>query len=104
MNKHTPGPWYVEGAGVHALVRGADSTIVAVRHRLGAMTHEANARLICAAPDMMDALKKLNAWWLDDFPNEPDGEYPNRLCTLSDDTKNIWREIQSAIAKAEGRS
>ena len=58
---HTPGPWAVDGAGRHAIVRGADLTIVAVRHRLEGRTHEANARLIAAAPDMLALLREIVA-------------------------------------------
>lgn len=53
----TPGPWTVDGEGIRALVRGADLTIVAVRHRLPGHIHEANVRLIAAAhPETIRAL------------------------------------------------
>ncbi|NGR09346.1 hypothetical protein G5B41_17540 [bacterium SGD-2] len=53
----TPGPWTMDGTGTRALVRGADLTIVAVRHRLSGQAHEANARLIAAAnPAVIHAL------------------------------------------------
>ncbi|TXH55114.1 MAG: hypothetical protein E6Q97_09435 [Desulfurellales bacterium] len=48
-SKPTPGPWFVDGSGASAIVRGGDMTIVAVRHRLDKHTHEANARLIAEA-------------------------------------------------------
>lgn len=55
-HKHTPGPWCVEGVGIRALVRaGINGVIVAVRHRLSAQEHEANARLIAAAPELLEA-------------------------------------------------
>ena len=61
--KPTPGPWRVEGDALRALVRGADSTIVATRHRLPANVHEANARLIVRAvnchADLVAALAPL---------------------------------------------
>lgn len=46
--QQTPGPWSVDGEGTKAIVRGADLTIVAVRHRLSGDVHYANARLIAA--------------------------------------------------------
>ena len=46
--KYTRGPWKTEGEGIHAIIRGGDATIVAVRHRLPADVHEANARRIVA--------------------------------------------------------
>ncbi|PIB91257.1 hypothetical protein [Caulobacter sp. FWC2] len=58
--KGTPGPWFVEGSGVNALVRTHDDfAIVAKRHRLPGDVHEANARLIALAPEMRDALEAL---------------------------------------------
>ena len=59
-HKHTPGPWCVEGVGIRALVRaGINGVIVAVRHRLSAQEHEANARLIAAAPELLESVKAL---------------------------------------------
>jgi len=56
-NKHTPGPWSVEGVGIRALVRaGINGVIVAVRHRLPAGEHEANTRLIAAALELLENL------------------------------------------------
>lgn len=54
--KWTPGPWYVEGKGIAAVVRGGDMTIVAVRHRLPGRRHEDNAHLIASAPKLHEAL------------------------------------------------
>jgi hypothetical protein len=55
--KTAPGPWSVDGNGIKAMVRGADATIVAVRHRLPADANESNMRLIAAAPDLLAALQ-----------------------------------------------
>ncbi|WP_454760607.1 hypothetical protein [Caulobacter segnis] len=53
--KGTPGPWFVSGEGIQAIVRAHDDfRIVATRHRLPKAEHEANARLIAAAPDLLD--------------------------------------------------
>jgi hypothetical protein len=54
--KHTPGPWSVDGEGIKAIVRDANMMIVAIRHRMPGDAHEANARLIAAAPDLLAAL------------------------------------------------
>lgn len=60
-------------------------------------------RLRDAAPDMLAALNKLDAWWTATFPEGPDGDrsYLGGLGTLSDDTVELWREIRAAISKAE---
>lgn len=87
---HTPGPWAVSGAGRHALVRGEDLTIVAVRHRLEGDVHEANACLIAAAPDLLEALEQL----LDDL----DALAPAKPCI------EAIEQAQAAIAKARGEA
>lgn len=85
---HTPGPWAVSGAGRHALVRGEDMTIVAVRHRLEGDVHEANARLIAAAPDLLVALEEALHW----FEGEHASSHPTTV------------RMQAAIAKARGEA
>ena len=73
---HTPGPWHVDGTGIRALVRGADLTVVALRHRLPGNIHEANARLIAAAPELLAALEAVRFYcipgmnWTDEIGQE----------------------------------
>jgi hypothetical protein len=50
--ERTPTPWSIDGE----LVRGADGTIVALRHRLPAITHLANAEFICRSANCHDDL------------------------------------------------
>lgn len=53
----TPGPWYLNGEGVRALVRDANGVIVAVRHRMPGHKNETNMRLIAACdPDTIREL------------------------------------------------
>jgi hypothetical protein len=69
MSQHTPGPWTItrgyDRSGISGPGRdGHTSTIVGeVRHPTGAYMAEgeANARLIAAAPAMLEELRKLNA-------------------------------------------
>ncbi len=57
-SKHTPGPWRIEGAGhMHAAGSTAlmhENYCIAV---FRGVDSDANARLIAAAPDMLDALR-----------------------------------------------
>ena len=64
MSKHTPGPWHLEEreyAGVmwDAIVRNHENDPVASVGMAGytKATGQANARLIAAAPEMLEALK-----------------------------------------------
>ena len=71
MNKHTPGPWkfrddskffktnpfsvYVQGGGVHS----AAIANMPYRKTIPETEARANARLICASPDLLDALQAM---------------------------------------------
>ena len=59
---------------------------------------EANARLIAAAPELLDALKAAEplAWNVGSYIE--DG-----VRTVCEDSRgDLWRQIKAAIAKAEG--
>ena len=70
MSKHTPGPWGIYfNSQDDFVVRkmfddGTESHAVARVH-----SGAANARLIAAAPDLLDALKCLVGWFDDDRMN-----------------------------------
>ena len=57
--KHTPGPWNYDRSGYSLYVNSGRELVTALSmdgKRLE--TSEANARLIAAAPDMLDALQR----------------------------------------------
>lgn len=98
--KHTPGPWVVfDGDTEHPGIDMADgsfSIVVygedgepfeGVRGRSPAETL-ANARLIAAAPDLLEALKEVQPY----FEGEHSHDHPTCVA------------IRAAIAKAEGRT
>jgi hypothetical protein len=94
MSDPTEGPWFVDGAGARAMVRGADQTIVAVRHRLPADINEANMHRIAGAPALLHELKRLVAAL---EPLECSGNWPLDSAGIA--TLNAAR---AAIAAAEG--
>lgn len=65
--KHTPGPWHTGGYSSRIIYAGdgfavADATVFHGRHE---GEHEANARLIAAAPELLDVLQEVTrclAW------------------------------------------
>ena len=104
MSKHTPGPWTVghtrtvtHSGGIFstetAVHRGdaADrGNCIAIAYGHGALSHsEDDARLIAAAPDLLEALKELL--------NNPAGDYD-----ASDGYENAVKQARAAITKATG--
>ena len=117
--KYTRGPWKTEREGIHALIRGGDATIVAVRHRLPADVHEANARRIVACVNACEGISTENlednrpVKWLAQQYNEvvkQRDELLEALQALMDDEAPIdekhWNDCcdkaRAAIAKATG--
>jgi len=93
MSEHTPGPWTVMlRKSCHAIERESVAGQAGTR-RLIARTNwwtpveeqYANALLIAAAPDLLEAAKAMT---------EPAGEIAYR---------ERWMALKAAIAKAEGR-
>jgi len=101
MNKHTPGAWELnERHGGVIYVEGIGNT-VAICHDDGFdIDHaeaEANARLIAAAPQMLEALEACADYWhIKHNPGDEHGE----LLSLS--AERAQRLIRVALAAAKG--
>lgn len=114
MSKHTPGPWRLEtttkGVFTSSAVLQRVVTIPVIGKHVGSGVYlskhvenkdapdhdEANARLIAAAPDLLEAAK-FTLENIDHDACKPDRQPPRKdLCPACD--------LQKAIAKAEGRS
>jgi len=108
MSKHTPGPWYQNKA--NPLVICAPDGFADPWYVAEATTNcghsedqtEANARLIAAAPDLLEALVALDDDWTSDFPDGPDTQL--KFVKFADETLAIWRKARAAIAKAKGEA
>ena len=85
MSEHTEGPWFTDGNYI-AHQSGDIATLDGVRP---AEEEEANARLIAAAPELLEALDAL-------------------LWAAAEKTlkqkEEIWEQARRAIAKAKGGS
>lgn len=122
-SKHTPGPWKWSGEYTHPC--GKPAWTLLGRHGLyGILTcdqgsapqdlnDEANARLIAAAPDLLEALTKkvqdaeqqMFEDWLEFNSPSGDHEAIQRQWLESNDYRGFsgeWREQLDAIAKATG--
>jgi hypothetical protein len=86
--KHTPGPWSLDQSSQISCVSAFDvnGEFIGIAY-MTLPNHEANARLIAAAPDLLAALKQFEAF------------YPMGINLDLDDA---FRAARAAIAKAEG--
>lgn len=93
--KHTPGPWttqFRDGGDDPALIMNHDGWCVgeSANGLPGGLDEMlANERLICAAPDLLAALRDLL-----EYPENGTPLHPGSLA---------WETARGAIAKAEGR-
>lgn len=92
---HTPGPWTTEGIvpenkmGREVFIIPENNSEDWIAKMAGHGSSEADARLIAAAPDLLEALKHWQHIW-----EETDVEHDD--CTSASDS------AKAAIAKAEG--
>jgi hypothetical protein len=57
VSAHTPGPWTICQVG--RIIEVCSGNLIVARIPVGSMNSEANARLIPAAPELLEALKGL---------------------------------------------
>ena len=114
MNKHTPGPWFAVADKGQTIIRTSRSSaafsplaIVKGDKRDTLKDQEANARLIAAAPDLLEALEALadsapSACCVD-FHHKP-GDYhdADESCPALDRYEAACLSARAAIARARG--
>lgn len=84
MTKHTPGPWVVDEQSQSLRILAGRQVVADVS--VYAFECGANSRLIAAAPDLLEALKRLRDWHRIEYLSHPD----------------VDAVADAAIAKAEG--
>lgn len=88
---HTPGPWKVAAASLDVWEDGGYTICEVYPPSANSPEKVANARLIAAAPELLEALEML-------MP-----QYPSRgMCDEYD--RAMWENAEAAIAKATGKS
>ena len=106
MIKHTAGPWsYWQGAGAgdesHAEITSKDGDIVVAAFNDMIPDGEANARLIAAAPDLLEALMMAR----DALATALRTAAPDWFETKEDIDAHVGiNQIDAAIAKATGEA
>ena len=106
-NPHSEGPWKIANLSPsrgRITIRDASDNVPAVAQVLDARgSQEANARLIAAAPDLLEIVRELSQWFEESVSIEHDrsGPYVDSIFGNSDET--TWAEhARSVLAKAEG--
>jgi hypothetical protein len=102
----TAGPWRAipnNSTGTRTVIVGpglnAEYIAVTDNSNINIEKHEANARLITAAPELLEALKLIDADWTSEWPDGPDTEF-REGCRFAESTLEFWRKARAAIAKA----
>ena len=92
MSKHTPGPWVVSPIQLNQICT-ADARMEVARAIVYSNAHEtiANARLIAAAPELLEMLQTM-----------PHPEYRTGITNLTDEWYEWDAKRRAAIAKATG--
>lgn len=99
--QHTPGPWRIKQSSANGnnfiYPEGSEDAICGVRFHLDFDAHEANARLIAAAPDLLEAVEVLLGGL--------EAEYPESKFGIDFRTQMRIRmnKARAAIAKARGQ-
>ncbi len=83
--KHTPGPWTYDAANTGSILHPYGVVQVGGESE----EREANARLIAAAPELLEVAKRMLA-------------FEQRLLASNDGGPQLASDIRAAIAKAEG--
>ena len=94
MSAHTPGPWTSRGTCIYgsgAKVAEVPSRLTTPGATLFPVEATANARLIAAAPELLDALKAFC------------GDYESKQETRDISLTAAYQHALTIIAKAEGR-
>lgn len=115
---HTPGPWIAESFDRYVREEATGGTIAQICKDDGhvdaktrqPMPFDANARLIAAAPDLLQALRNLVACFDTTSPDHEafwEGEaesaaYAERHITSDQVRERVLAEGQAAMTKAEG--
>ena len=97
MTQHTPGPWEYdnEAEGIYSPTHGRGIPVCLVGRN-----NDANAHLIAAAPELLEALEAVMG--VADIPT--DGQwFPEFDGIAFSRDSEVWKQVSEAISRATGR-
>ena len=94
--KYTPGPWTVDIQGASSYVRECQTSPFEKGQMIAKTWGETNARLIAAAPEMLEALCSI--YYMANLQLVLESKYSKPTVAI------IMSQLESAIAKARGES
>lgn len=104
---HTPGPWHARPRppqNINSEHNGDPFTIASGEMFVAAIkTHpesEANARLIAAAPELLEALEALTDSFIHTHGNDKGNKAKTYMIQFNDDVRDALNAARAAIAKA----
>lgn len=105
QSQHTPGPWEIQSdaKGVYGIVVKQTSPIrthqfiASLHDSMGEEERQANAHLLAAAPDLLEALEKIE-WYLEGLANT----HGNLLSAEGVSTLSCRNLIAKTLKKAKG--
>ncbi len=111
MSKHTPGPWHtriaVNGTGDFGIVTPDGDVLAEAFSDIRSQNERSpdvvyNARLIAAAPDLLESIQELIA--AQNAEGRPAGGFSLKPATREHQRRVFlaWQRIHAAIAKATG--
>ena len=96
-DKHTPGPWKVDGTYIYEVQQ--DKILAEVEtYNNNELPYEANARLIAAAPEMLDLLGECLEQ-LEALHYLYEGEFSERIETADKAAVKAWKLIAKLTAE-----
>lgn len=105
MANHTPGPWTMRKVGsfeeFEIEAESEDSTGKFIVDVAPSVAHEANARLIAAAPDLLAVAKAAEKFYVAELEAIGGCDHPVNICCCG--IVSELETLRDAIAKAEGK-
>ena len=100
QSKHTPGPWKIKKDRFSQSVWAGNERIAEMMG-WGKNRRRANARIISAAPALLEALKSAVSYL---EANRPKGNIREIFTQLNEYENGVLNPARAAIAQAEGRA